>query len=194
MATKPKYPPGQLQGKLSVPTIVIEQDRYIPLNFDTKEELEAYIDNPKNRGELHVGQVFHVLDDSTPDFWWNGRNLNIFKTEMQGATIEFLDGSLPSEEDASASKLYILRESGEMFRWDTAQGKYLRVGSSAKSYVHHQRAADSRWSIVHDLNRCPSVTVVDSGNNVVVGDVRYLDNNSLVIEFSAVFSGKAYLN
>lgn len=187
-------PPGQLKGKLNVPTIVIESNKYAPITFNNAEELEEYLDDPENRSELRIGQVFHVLDDATPDYWWNGRNLSVFKTETRGVTIEYVDEELPSPENANSSKLYIIRKTGDMYRWDVALGDFVRVGSSTSGYVHVQRKSSALWEICHHMNKFPSVTVVDSAGTVVVGEVRYEGRNKLVVEFSHVFSGKAYLN
>jgi hypothetical protein len=63
-----------------------------------------------------------------------------------------------------------------------------------KNYVHNQTTSSKVWTISHDLNKNPSVTIVDSGENVVVGEVQYVDNNNLTVSFNASFSGKAYLN
>lgn len=60
-------------------------------------------------------------------------------------------------------------------------------------YVHTQVTASSTWDITHDLGGKPSVTVVDSANSVVVGDVVYVDDANIRIEFSGAFSGSAYL-
>lgn len=46
----------------------------------------------------------------------------------------------------------------------------------------------------HNLNAYPSVTVVDSAGTVVIGEVQYIDANTLVVRFLAPFSGKLYLN
>jgi hypothetical protein len=40
----------------------------------------------------------------------------------------------------------------------------------------------------------PSVEVVDSAGTLVIGDISYIDNNSLTVSFVAAFGGKAYLN
>ena len=61
-------------------------------------------------------------------------------------------------------------------------------------YVHTQSVASDTWEITHDLDKYPSVTVVDSGGNVVVGDVRYIDTSNIVVTFRGAFSGVAYLN
>lgn len=66
------------------------------------------------------------------------------------------------------------------------------VGGS--TYVHTQSFPSATWTISHNLGRRPSVTVVDSAGSVVIGEVTYLSDNSLRVEFSAGFSGQAYLN
>ena len=63
-----------------------------------------------------------------------------------------------------------------------------------KTYVFTQSTAAERWEINHNLGKFPSVTIVDSGGNEVVGDVMYLTKNKLITSFTAPFSGKAYLN
>lgn len=68
------------------------------------------------------------------------------------------------------------------------------VGITDSRYEHTQEFAGKVWEINHNLNKKPSVTVVDSGDNVVIGEVQYVDNNNLTVSFNASFSGKAYLN
>lgn len=63
-----------------------------------------------------------------------------------------------------------------------------------KTYVFTQTTAESTWNIAHNMAKYPSVTIVDSGGSVVVGDVTYVDNNNLTIAFTSSFSGAAYLN
>lgn len=65
---------------------------------------------------------------------------------------------------------------------------------SASDYVHNQIASSSTWTITHNLGYYPSVTVVDSANNVVVGDVTYVSDNVVTVSFNATFGGKAYLS
>lgn len=63
-----------------------------------------------------------------------------------------------------------------------------------KTYIHKQVIASNTWEITHNLYKYPSVSVVDTGGNVVIGDVEYTSLNTLVIKFTAPFSGTAYLN
>ena len=57
-----------------------------------------------------------------------------------------------------------------------------------------QISAQTVWNINHSLNKYPSVSVVDTGNNLVYGDVQYTSLSNLTITFSADTSGTAYLN
>ena len=63
-----------------------------------------------------------------------------------------------------------------------------------QAYVHTQSTPSATWVINHNLGRNPSVTVVDSSEKVVFGDITYVTDNQLTVSFSAAFGGKAYLN
>ena len=63
-----------------------------------------------------------------------------------------------------------------------------------KTYVYYQNVQSDTWEIQHNLNKYPSITVVDSANNIVVGDIHYVDANKVIVTFSAPFSGKAFCN
>ena len=63
-----------------------------------------------------------------------------------------------------------------------------------KHYSHNQTSASATWTVTHNLGKFPSVTVIDSANSVVVGEVNMTNINEVEITFSAAFSGKAYLN
>lgn len=65
---------------------------------------------------------------------------------------------------------------------------------SGSTFEYSQSTPSGTWEITHNLNRYPSVTVVDSAGTQVVGDVTYIDRNNLKVVFSAEFSGTAYLN
>lgn len=68
------------------------------------------------------------------------------------------------------------------------------AGIGDKNYIHNQGAASNVWNVTHNLGKFPSVTVVDSGNSVVIGDVNMIDLNNITITFTSSFSGKAYIN
>jgi hypothetical protein len=62
------------------------------------------------------------------------------------------------------------------------------------SYVHNQASAASVWTINHNLQFIPNITVVDSSGTVVEGSYNYPDENTVVLTFSSAFAGKAYLS
>lgn len=62
------------------------------------------------------------------------------------------------------------------------------------SHIHNQTVSSSTWNITHNLNKFPSVSIVDSSNAEVIGEVEHINANSLTVKFSAPFSGKAFLN
>ena len=67
-------------------------------------------------------------------------------------------------------------------------------GGSDAHFVFAQEQNSDEWVIEHNLNKHPSVTIVDSGNNIVYAEVEYTDLNNLIIRFNSNNSGKAYLN
>lgn len=77
---------------------------------------------------------------------------------------------------------------------DTPNEGSSSAGSGDKSYEFNQLSPKSTWSIMHGLNKHPSITIVDSALNTVIGDIRYIDNNNVIISFTSAFAGTAYLN
>lgn len=63
-----------------------------------------------------------------------------------------------------------------------------------KHYEHNQILPNEIWNIQHNLDKFPSITVIDSADTVVYGEMQYIDKNNLRVIFSGEFSGKAYLN
>jgi len=68
------------------------------------------------------------------------------------------------------------------------------TGDGDKFWLYEQRTPAAIWVIDHNLNKKPSVTVVDGDDRQVYGVVKYISNTQLQIHFSASFSGVAYLN
>lgn len=62
------------------------------------------------------------------------------------------------------------------------------------SYVFTQSTPSTSWTVTHNLNKYPSVTVVDSAGTVVIGQVVYNSINQCTLSFTAAFSGKAFFN
>jgi len=63
-----------------------------------------------------------------------------------------------------------------------------------KTFVFEMGVAQNEWVITHNLNKRPSVVVVDSANTVFEPGVEYIDDNTVKITMNAPFKGYAYLN
>lgn len=60
-------------------------------------------------------------------------------------------------------------------------------------FVFSQATPADEWIINHNLGGKPSVTVVDSADTVVFGEVSYNGTTQVTVNFTAPFSGNAYL-
>ena len=64
----------------------------------------------------------------------------------------------------------------------------------APTFVFTQGTPATTWNIQHNLGKFPSVSVINNNDVVINGEVTYIDNNNVQLNFSAGFTGKAYLN
>ena len=62
------------------------------------------------------------------------------------------------------------------------------------TYVFDQGVAATTWNVIHNLNKYPSVTVVDSAGTTIDCTVTYINSNECELKFNAAFKGTAYLN
>jgi len=81
-----------------------------------------------------------------------------------------------------------------MAKWIKQPTTVTNVYAVDANYVHDQGVAAAIWTVQHNLNKKCSVTVVDSANQIVVGEIVYDSDNQVTITFSGSFSGKAYFN
>jgi len=70
----------------------------------------------------------------------------------------------------------------------------LAADAEDKTFVFTQGAPAVQWTVQHNLNKFPSITVIDTADTVVTGEYVYIDSNNVTLNFSAGFAGKAYLN
>jgi hypothetical protein len=88
--------------------------------------------------------------------------------------------------------MYITSDENEQYRWKN--GAYVLTSAKDKNYVHTQGVPSTLWTIAHNMNKKPSVTIMDGVGNEYEGVVVYTDLNNLTIEFSVSFNGIATLN
>jgi len=68
------------------------------------------------------------------------------------------------------------------------------LGEGDKHFVHTQSSSSATWTIQHNLNKHPSVTVALDTGQKGYGDVNYTSKNNLTITFTQAGTGKAYMN
>lgn len=99
--------------------------------------------------------------------------------------------------------IYVVTGDNAIYRWDSVSEGYRIIKTSGtgetesvvcSTYVHKQTTAAIQWDIYHNLDKYPSVTIVDSAGTQVYGDISYVDSNHLIITFTSEFGGRAYLN
>ena len=66
--------------------------------------------------------------------------------------------------------------------------------ATAAAYTHVQAVPAAVWTITHPLAFQPNVTVIDSSNEQVEGDVIFGPLGTISLVFSGAFSGTAYLS
>ena len=71
---------------------------------------------------------------------------------------------------------------------------FYKSNQGVPTFIYPQVVPAKIWSITHNLGKFPSITVIDTLDTVVQGQYTYTNNNSVILEFSADFAGKAYLN
>lgn len=67
-------------------------------------------------------------------------------------------------------------------------------GAAPSTYVYPQTVAAETWVIPHNLNKYPSVTIVNLGRSTIESTVNYVDENNIVVTVYPMSAGFAYLN
>jgi hypothetical protein len=101
--------------------------------------------------------------------------------------------SIPAD-NLKYGMVVFVQEDGKKYILESDLVTWTQLTSIAQEYIHNQIIGSAVWSINHNLNKFPGVIVTDSGNNVIVGDIQYVDLNNVIVSFTGSFSGKAYLS
>jgi hypothetical protein len=140
-----------------------------------------------------ITNVIEVIDATT--------QIEVFSTGAQGAAGSSLISGVinpPTNDLGIVGDYYFFtQEPYYIYGPKTESGwpatPFFQATGITRRNVYIQGAASSTWTITHDLGGYPSVTVVNSTGTVVVGTVTYLSTSEIQIEFTAPFSGTAYL-
>ena len=125
-------------------------------------------------------------------------------TEVPPSTVQFLapgvrgprgfPGSTgPAGANGTSVTSATISTTGEL-QLGLSNGQTLDAGAVRVPTEYSQITPASVWTITHNLNRHPAVTVVDSAGTVVEGDVSYASRNQIVLSFAVPFAGNAYLS
>ncbi len=102
----------------------------------------------------------------------------------------------------------VINENDKLLGTDSATGntKNYRIADlrtfikKARLYTHHQNTASSTWTINHNTETFPNVSLKFSSSDEIYENVgafagvKYNNNNTITITLSAAESGYAYLN
>lgn len=74
----------------------------------------------------------------------------------------------------------------------TRQGSQVTINSS--TFIFEQGIASDTWVINHNLNKRPSIILIDSAGTVFQARKEYNSNNQVTVYLNGATTGKAYLN
>ena len=109
--------------------------------------------------------------------------------QLNYATVEYVDDAFSN---AGAATNVSFTPTSEITSTNV-QAAIEEVRSRSR-FVHTQASASTTWSITHNMRFFPNVSIVDSAESKVIGEVTYISENALTVTFSHSFSGKAYLS
>jgi hypothetical protein len=116
---------------------------------------------------------------------WIGKKVVELKSEFR-EDVEVKKNIVDSA-GSSGSVGDVLTTTGTTVAW-------VNPSKAAYTYIWTQAGSSTTWTIDHNLNRFPSVTIITSTEAVVIGDVFYNSANQLTVTMTYPNSGKAYLN
>ena len=115
------------------------------------------------------GQVLKKRSNKTGDYEWSeDKSASDATIEIKAAGISVGSFQLNQKEDA--------------------------IINLPTTYIHEQGVASATWTINHNLNKFPAVSVVDSAGNEIIADVKYEDTNTCIVSMTGASKGKAFLN
>ena len=127
--------------------------------------------------------------------YYVGKSIFIFQFDNPNNFVEYLlNGISVVETDFFNLSLTFLAGNGNI-QDDKYYGILISANTNTdKTHRHVQNVSSDTWTINHNLNKYPSVTVQDSAGSIVVGEITYDNKNTITLTFSGAFSGEAHLN
>lgn len=118
-------------------------------------------------------------------------DLDMQKNKLENASIQPLAAAPTSPVEG---QIYFDTTTKRLMQYDGSV--WIAYGTSSDSDAHLEVpfTMQSSITVTHNLGKIPSVQVIDTSGDEVVGDTSHANVNELTVFFSAPFSGKIYLN
>lgn len=125
-------------------------------------------------------------------FLWNPDVAARLIAEIQSALESAETNAAAAQSSAAAAAQYDSEMRGRMEAAVEQLEDY--VATHAKTFTFDMPTEQTDWTINHNLDKYPSVTVVDTAGTVVEVEVKYINSNTVVLHADVPFAGTAYLN
>ena len=121
---------------------------------------------------------------------------NVIKANVisPSAPIIAKNSTLPSASTTNKGVIRIATEEEAIAGVNNATAITPETLRTVTNYVFEQSEASDTWIINHNLNKKPSVTLVDTAGTVFMAQIDYDDENTCTIHINGITKGKAYLN
>lgn len=128
--------------------------------------------------------------------YFNGLYVMFTQTDNQNNFAQYSIDSINESSNYSTLNVTFREGNGSFIADKYYAMSFSPKGQTDKNYVSPNLnfSAGVAQTITHNLNKFPSVTVVDSGGSHIVGDVQHINENSFTITFTASFQAKVYAN
>ena len=101
--------------------------------------------------------------------------------------------SIPKNRQTEGMAVYVV-ETEELYILKNSNWHLFKASAKANTFVFEQNVDSKVWEISHNLGKFPSISVFDTAGTEMLGDIQYIDNNTVNITFSEEIRGTAYLN
>lgn len=106
---------------------------------------------------------------------------NLIPVSVATDSVKF-SGKVKDKDGDTGTSGQVLRSTGTQVEWIDVR------------YTHTQSVASSSWTVQHNLGARPSVTVVNSSDEIIYPEVNYTNDNQVTLAFNTSLTGKAYIN
>lgn len=86
--------------------------------FDTKADMDAWLENPENVSNLVLGDNLYIRATDVPDYWWDGSAAQMLETQKVDLT-----GYLKKETSSGSLRVYAVNTNGSQTTLNVSQSR-----------------------------------------------------------------------